>query len=194
MRAAAPVAPAWSAQSPAVAALALALRYRRIAGPRLDADRQLHFGNRSLQIARNIHGERLERRDIKSVQTALAAHVSGPVEISRGTFPPASWRVLVAARIPPKSAESRPVSCRRRLARSEEPNGRLAPRRASRADARAASSRVRQTSGRKVQEEGWSLENGHARGPDGAGSTNFRATTTRDSRPAAPFRCAPMFP
>ena len=56
-----------------IAALALALRARRIAGARLDADRQPHLGNRRFQIARDIDGERFERRNVKRVQPALAA-------------------------------------------------------------------------------------------------------------------------
>ena len=59
-----------------VAALALALRGRRVAGARLDADRQAHLGDRRFQVARDIDGERLERRDVERVQAALAAHVA----------------------------------------------------------------------------------------------------------------------
>src|ERR1700691_4211325 len=55
-----------------IAALALAFRCRRIAGSRLDADWQMHFGDRRFQIARNIDRKRLERRDVERVQSALA--------------------------------------------------------------------------------------------------------------------------
>ena len=57
-----------------IAALALALGGRRVAGARLDADRQPHLGDRRFQVARDIDGQRLERRDVERVQTALAAH------------------------------------------------------------------------------------------------------------------------
>ena len=56
-----------------IAALALALGARRIAGARLDADRQPHLGNRRFQIARDIDGKRLERRNVERVQAAVAA-------------------------------------------------------------------------------------------------------------------------
>ncbi len=51
-----------------IAALACALRDRRIAGARLDPDRQLHLGNRRFEIARDVDGERLQRRDVERVQ------------------------------------------------------------------------------------------------------------------------------
>ncbi len=56
-----------------IATLALALRGRRVAGAGLDADRQPHLGNRRFQIARDIDGKRLERRDVERVQAAVAA-------------------------------------------------------------------------------------------------------------------------
>ncbi len=59
-----------------IAALALALRGRRVAGAGLDADRQLHFGDRRFEIARDIDGERLQRRNVERVQAAVAAHVA----------------------------------------------------------------------------------------------------------------------
>ncbi len=51
-----------------IAALARALRGRRVAGARLDADPQSHLGDRCFQVARDIDGERLERRDVEGVQ------------------------------------------------------------------------------------------------------------------------------
>ena len=59
-----------------VAALALALRGRRVAGAGLDADRQRHLGDRPLEVARDVDRERLERRDVERVQPALAADVA----------------------------------------------------------------------------------------------------------------------
>ena len=56
-----------------IAALALALRDRRVAGARLEADRQSHLGDRTFEIARDVDRERLERRDVEGVQAAGAA-------------------------------------------------------------------------------------------------------------------------
>ena len=58
-----------------IAALALTLRGRGVAGPRLDADRQPHLGDRGFQIARDIDRERLERRNVKRMQPAFAMQV-----------------------------------------------------------------------------------------------------------------------
>ena len=51
-----------------IEALALTLVLRRVAGAGLDADWQAHFRNRIDQVAGDIDGQRLERRDIKRVQ------------------------------------------------------------------------------------------------------------------------------
>ena len=59
-----------------IAPLALALRGRRVAGAGLDADRQLHLGDRPLEIARDVDRERLQRRDVERVQPAGAAHAA----------------------------------------------------------------------------------------------------------------------
>ena len=56
-----------------IAALALTFRSRRIAGARLDADRQPHFADRRFQIARDVDGKRLERRNVEGVQAPPAA-------------------------------------------------------------------------------------------------------------------------
>ena len=53
-----------------IAALALALRGRRVAGAGLDPDRQPHLGDRRLEIARDVDRERLQRRDVERVQPA----------------------------------------------------------------------------------------------------------------------------
>ena len=63
-----------------IAALALALRGRRVAGAGLDADRQTHFRYRRFEIACNIDGERFERRNIERVQAAVAADVTADRE------------------------------------------------------------------------------------------------------------------
>ncbi len=68
-----------------IAALALALRRRRVAGAGLDPDRQLHLGDRRLEIARDVDRERLQRRDVERVQSALAPHLAaGGDELARG--------------------------------------------------------------------------------------------------------------
>ena len=59
-----------------IAALALALCSRGVAGAGLDADRQPHFRDRRFQIARNVDRERLQRRDVERVQAALAPHLA----------------------------------------------------------------------------------------------------------------------
>ena len=46
-------------------ALPRAARGRRVAGAGLEPDRQLHLGHRHGQIARDVDGERLERRDVE---------------------------------------------------------------------------------------------------------------------------------
>ena len=67
-----------------VAALALALGGRRVAGAGLDPDRQRHLGDRRFEVARDVDGERLERRDVKRVQPALAANIAaGGDELAR---------------------------------------------------------------------------------------------------------------
>ena len=58
-----------------IAALALALRGRRVAGAGLDADRQTHLGDRRFQIARDVDRQRLQRRDVERVQAAGAPQI-----------------------------------------------------------------------------------------------------------------------
>ena len=55
-----------------LAALAVAFRDRCIARARLDADRQAHLGNRLFQVAFDIDGERLQRRDVKRMDAGRA--------------------------------------------------------------------------------------------------------------------------
>ena len=69
-----------------IAPLALALRGRRVAGARLDADRQLHLGDRALEIARDVDRERLQRRDVERVQPALAADAAAGGDESASWF------------------------------------------------------------------------------------------------------------
>ena len=118
-----------------IAALARALRDRRVAGAGLDPDRQAHLGDRRFEVARDVDRERLQRRDVERVQALRAADVL-PVETS---FCAAARRARATRSA---SAESRPASCRRRSARSAAPSGRSRAARAIRADARAGSSRA----------------------------------------------------
>ena len=164
-----------------VAALALALRGRRVAGAGLDADRQPHLGDRRLEVARDVDRERLQRRDVERVQPALAAHVAAGgdetamrscsrcgFELETHTTPQrslprlrgrdrearASCRPSCCDSTRPASAEIPPASCRRRSARSAAPSARRAPSPAARADARAAPSRASRTSARTVPATG----------------------------------------
>ena len=59
-----------------IAPLPLPPRHRRIAGAGLDLDRQPHLGDRRLQIARDVDGERLQRRDVEGVEAAGALHAA----------------------------------------------------------------------------------------------------------------------
>ena len=56
-----------------IAPLTLPLRDRRVAGARLEPDRQSHLGDRALEVARDVDRERLEWRDVEGVQAARAA-------------------------------------------------------------------------------------------------------------------------
>ena len=59
-----------------IAPLPLALGDRRVAGARLDADRQPHLGDGRFEVARDVDRERLQRRDVERMQPALAPHVA----------------------------------------------------------------------------------------------------------------------
>ena len=68
-RAAARAARAWSAGCRAGARSGAArLCGRRVAGAGLDADRQAHLGDRRLEVARDVDGERLQGRDVEGVE------------------------------------------------------------------------------------------------------------------------------
>ena len=53
-------------------ALAQPAALRRVAGAALGPHRQLHLGDRHLEIAADVGGQRLQRRDVERVQLALA--------------------------------------------------------------------------------------------------------------------------
>ena len=87
-----------------IAPLPLPPRHRRIAGAGLDLDRQPHLGNRRLQIARDIDGQRLQRRDVEGVQAAGALHAAaGGDEVLLA----AAFRSGGRRKAPPASAETR---------------------------------------------------------------------------------------
>ncbi len=111
--------------------LALALVLRRVAGARLQRDRQAHLGDRLAEIALDVDGERLERRDVERVDAA------------RG-FAGAALRTRSRDRSAP--AGSRPASCPLRSARSAAPTFPPARAQAGRAGGRAAPSPASQTS------------------------------------------------
>ena len=112
-----------------IAALALALRGRRVAGARLDADRQRHLGDRAFEIARDVDRERLERRDVERVQAARAADAAaGGDELScrcalRGSCLASACSRSAMLNLHQRRQETPPASCRRRSARSAAPSG-----------------------------------------------------------------------
>ena len=64
-------------------ALALALGGRRVAGPRLHRDGKAHLGHRLGQVAVDVDGERLQRRDIERVQPRLAGDPASSTRLGR---------------------------------------------------------------------------------------------------------------
>ncbi len=78
-----------------IAALALAARHRRVAGAGLDLDPEPHLGDRPLEVARDIDGERLQRRDVERVEAARANFFPRvlPTAPLSGVAPPSSTRV-----------------------------------------------------------------------------------------------------
>ena len=117
-----------------VLALAHALVLRRVAGAGLDGDGQPHLPDGCLEVAGDVHRQRLERRNIERVDAAAACAAQ---TARRG------W------------AGSPPASCRHRWARSAA-RCRLPPHDpAPPADAAAATSRARRTSSGCVAENSW---------------------------------------
>src|SRR5581483_7742428 len=56
-----------------VAALSLSFRGRRVAGARLELHGKAHLAHRDFQVARDVDGERLERRNVEGVQASYRA-------------------------------------------------------------------------------------------------------------------------
>ncbi len=143
-------------------------RHRRVAGAGLDLDGEPHLGDRRLQVARDIDRQRFQRRDVEGVEAARALHgASGGNDAALGR---------AERRAPPRSAGTRPGSCRRRSARSAAPSGHPGLFAANRADARAATSRGRRTSA------------GIFRAAEGAKGGLVRRISRRQIRPGRPGR------
>ena len=79
-------------------ALARAARGRRIAGARLESDRQLHLGDRHGQIARDVDGKRLERRDVKRMDRRLGLALRRPARQIDQARQEAGQRLAAAGR------------------------------------------------------------------------------------------------
>ncbi len=170
-----------------IAALPLALGNGRVAGARFNADRQLHLGDRCFQIARNVDRERLERRDVEGVQSALALHAAA----GREEF---SLRLLDLLPAALRGEGNRSSTAQLDQTR-QKPGERLAA--ASRRDQqhRAAGLRLRQqielmgagcpaAAGKpaheQVRQDRWTIENGHPQEVVGVcGGVEATATTTR---------------
>ena len=119
-------APAWSAGCRAARRAGAARREGGVSPVRVSSrDRQPHLGHRHGQIARDVDGERLERRDVERVDGGCRLPLR---------------RLRAPDR--PGSAESRPASCRRRSARSAACRARRRHGRAAPTGARAGASRA----------------------------------------------------
>ena len=116
--------------------LALPLVRGRVAGARLQRHRQAHLADRLAEIALDVDGQRLQRRDVERVDAATALR-----------------RACASAGRQDRSASagSRPASCRRRSARSAAPTCPPAPWPAARPGGRAATSRAPRTISRTVR-------------------------------------------
>ncbi len=79
-----------SRMSGGYAPLPLPPRHRRVAGAGFDPDRQLHLGDRPLEIARDVDRQRLQRRDVERMQTTRALHAT-----PRGRHATGSGRVMI---------------------------------------------------------------------------------------------------
>ena len=128
-----------------IAALALALRRRRVAGARFEPHRQAHLLHRDFQVARDVDRERLQWRDIECVQPACCGAVSGPrrVELRLRGRMPRSLNSIHSVGRNPASVLPPPVGA---ISSAERP---ASPSPAIRAGARAAASRAVRTSARK---------------------------------------------
>ena len=104
---------------------------RRVAGARLDRDRQAHLVDRLAEVALDVDGQRLQRRDVERVDAACASP---------------GLRLRPRRRDRSASAGSRPASCRRRSARSAAPSCPAGPRPAVRAGAARGDQPARRTS------------------------------------------------
>ena len=114
-----------------IAALALALRGRRVAGAGLDADRQAHLARPAFRGCARCRPRAPSAARCRACAGRRERRSSLPVETIRRGLAPRSLKLHQA------SAESPPASCRRRSARSAAPSGRRGRAPAVPADARA---------------------------------------------------------
>ena len=139
-RSAAPAAPAWSAGCRAASSFWRCRLCAGVSPVRVSMrDRQAHLADRLAEVALDVDGQRLQRRDVERVDAAM--------RLARLALRP-------RRRDRSASAGSRPASCRRRSARSAAPIARPAPWPAARSDGRAATSRAPRTSSGTVREDG----------------------------------------
>ncbi len=148
--------------------LALALGDRGVAGARLDREPQRQVGGGDAQVALDVDGQRLERRDVERVQP-LARSIAAP------------RRRRPARR---GSAGNRPASCRRRSARSAARPRRPVRQRATGAGAGEAASRAPRTSRRSARAASPVLRRRRERGAKSRGSI------ARATQPSPAWRCA----
>ena len=121
-----------------IAPLPLALGDWRVAGACFDADRQTHLGDGRFEVARDIDGERLQRRDVERVQPALAPQVAAGGEEFLSRFRRAgSATLLSSTRLGKKPASVLPPPVGA-ISNTERP---VWPSPINRVDARAAPSR-----------------------------------------------------
>ncbi len=71
-------------------ALAQAAVLRRVAGAGFDGDAEAHFGEQDFEVALDVDGERLQRRDVERVQRGLRWRIFCEIDKARQKSPPAS--------------------------------------------------------------------------------------------------------
>ena len=153
--------------------LALALVDGRVAGARLEADGEAHLGDRPFEVARDIDGERFQRRDVERVRPAPAGPLGRRPLVQRDEVGrnPAS---VLPAPVGAMSSVSRPAARLRQQLELMRPRRPAAIRKPGRERRREKGRRIGQDGGR-----------GHrARGnPGGGGASIARAGQCRGIPP-----------
>ena len=162
-----------------------------------------HFGDRRFQIARDVDGERLERRNVERVQSALAAHAAAGGDRAL-SFPACGrrcvaggrdgdrWRQRAAQLHQARQKSGKRLAAAGRRDQQHRAAG-VAPWPTVPADARAASSRGWRTSARTAP-AGRLVRSRTVTPPELAGRRHRRsraARPRRGCRPARLSRCAP---